>query len=67
MLCAQIFIILYLIPDTVRLERGGEQRIRERRRAENQREAEDRLNSGDWRLERGGEKRVERKVKFLGF
>ena len=51
----------------MRLERGGEQRIRERRRAENQREAEDRLNSGDWRLERGGEQRVERKVKFLGF
>ena len=32
-----------------------------------QREAEDRVNSGDWRLERGGEQRLERKVKFLGF
>ena len=67
---AQIFIILYLIPDTVRWAVESW----ERRRAENQREAEaallepsavvcwadeNRLNSGDWR--------VERKVKFLGF
>ena len=52
---AQIFIILYLIPDTVRWAVESW----ERRRAENQREAEDRVNSGDWR--------VERKVKFLGF
>nr|POE98958.1 hypothetical protein CFP56_40173 [Quercus suber] len=37
--------------EQLRLERGGEQRIRERLR----------LNSGDWRLERGGEQRLERK------
>ena len=54
---AQIFIILYLIPE-------GRWAVEtwERRRAENQREAEDRLNSGAWRLERGGEQRLERKV-----
>jgi len=46
----------------LRLERGGEQRIRERLRRSSWR-----LNSGDWRLERGGEHRLERKVKFLGF
>ena len=67
---AQIFIILYLIPEPqnlirwggqLRLERGGEQRIRERLRRSSWR-----LNSGDWRLERGGEHRLERKVRFLG-
>ena len=62
---AQIFIILYLIPEPQNLSswdlREAESRESERGWDEN------RPNSGDWRLERGGEQRLERKVKFLGF